>query len=332
MTTRNIFLLCSILSFLTACNSQDAESNHPAYHNPVVAPYTDSIALRKDYAPYYMYRAEALSKIQCDSLAIIDVKQAISLDPSNADYLYTLGYLQWHNNDAATAKLTLEQALKVQPGDVAVRLLLAKVYLELKNSTAAQNQVEKILSADAQHTSALLLSAAIKMNNADTLGAISILEQVSHSLPLDYQASYQLADGYASTHNDRAITQYWNTYQLDTLDANPIYDLALYYQSKKQHELAQQSFVKCITIDRDFTPAYIALGKEYMNANQDDKALRHFNLAIGTEPNSSESYYNKGLCFLKLNIRDSAVRSFQQALVYDRNHKEAAAALAKLQK
>jgi tetratricopeptide (TPR) repeat protein len=318
--------------FFSSCGNKATGDDNPAYHNPTVQPYTDSISMNPEHAEYYYRRAEALTEINNDSLALIDVQKALSLEQNNAQYTFTAGYLQLQLGQAKEAIKTLKHNLEQTPGNVNTRMLLSKAYIADAKIEAAQEQVNKILAAAPRHPGALMIMADIKAVQKDTVSTINILREIITADPRNYDAAYKLGDWYKATNNPATVAQYQYTFSLDTNDVNPLFEIGDYYERQNQAEKAKEAFIYCIEKDRDFTDAYIHLGKIYLQEKATDKALRHFNLAINTMPNNAEAYYYKGMCFEKMQQRDSAVVAFRQALVFDRNMKEAADALSKLKK
>lgn len=329
---KNLLIPVTVLLLLSSCGAAVTREDNPAYHNPAVQPFTDSIAEAPERADLYFRRAEALSDIQSDSLALIDVRKALSLDPHNPQYTFTIGYLQLQLGQTKEAVKTLEQNLVQSPGNVNVRILLSRAFLADGKTDAAAAQIARILAAAPGHPAALMMQADIKAAEKDTSAAMNILREVLAGNPQHYEASYQLADWYKAASDPKAITQYRYTFSLDTNDVNPLFEIGDYYEQQQQEQQAKEAFIYCIQKDRDFTNAYLELGKIYYREHATDKALRHFDLAINTMPNSAEAYYNKGLCFEQLKQKDSAGVAFRQALVFDRDMKAAAEALQRLKK
>lgn len=299
------------------------EETLPAYHNPTVQPFTDSIHANPKNASLYFYRAEALSKIHNDSLALIDVQKAQSLDKNNPQYSFTIGYLQLQLGHPAEAVKALQDNLKAAPGNVNTQLLLARAFLIDHKTDDAKKQVAQILAAAPQHVGAMIMQAQILTVEKDTVGAINTLNRIIKADSNNYQATYNLATLYRQTNDNQAIAEYERAFHIDTMDVSPIYDLGTLYESKKDIVHAKIAYTTCIEKDRDFTDAYIALGKIYYREKDTQKALRHFKLAIETEPNNAEAYYLKGKCFETLQLKDSAKEAYNQALVFDGSLKEA---------
>ena len=327
------FALLPALALLwCSCGPSANPNDNPAYHNPAIQSFTDSIEADPDNPGYYFSRAEALSNMGQDSLALEDVKSALRLDEKNPQYHFTMGYLQLQLDKPKEAIKSLLHSLDMSPGNANVRLLLSKAYLADHNTPAAQEQVSKILAAAPQHPAAQMMQAQIQAAQKDTAGAIQTVKSVLAANPRNYEASFQLADWYKASGNPEALTQYKATFALDTTDAAPLFEVGDFYRAQQQWEKAKEAYRICMQKDMDYTDAYIQIGKILYQQDSTEKALRHFNLAINTMPNSAESYLNKGLCFEKLKQRDSAAVAYNQALTFDSSLKEAIDGLKRLKK
>jgi len=314
---------------LVSCGSPQPEENNPAYHNPTVQPLTDSIRENRDDAGLYFRRAEALSQINNDSLALVDVLKAQSLDKNNQQYSFTIGYLNLQLGHTDAAIKALQENLKVS-GNVNTRILLAKAFLAANKAADAKHQIDQILAAAPQHTGAMLMQAEIFASQKDTTSAINTLLDIIKMDPANYQASYGLAALFSASGNDMAINQYQHTFQLDTMDVTPLYDLASFYENRKDVAKAKEYYTACILRDHDYTDAYIALGKIFYQEKNTEKALRHFNMAIESQPNDAEAYFYKGQCFEAMHQKDSAVVAYNQALVFNSGLKDAMDGLRRL--
>lgn len=316
---------------LASCGgSSQPEETDPAYHNPTVQPLTDSIRENPDDADLYFRRAEALSQINNDSLALVDVMKAQSLDKNNQQYSFTIGYLNLQLGHTDAAIKSLQENLKASSGNVNTRILLAKAFLAANKINDAKHQIDQILAAAPQHTGAMLMQAEIFAAQKDTTSAINTLLDIIKTDPQNYQASYGLATLFSESNNDMAISQYQRTFQLDTMDVTPLYDLASFYENRKDMPKAKEFYTACILKDRDYTDAFIALGKIFYQEKNTEKALRHFNIAIESQPNSAEAYFYKGQCFETMHQKDSAIIAYNQSLVFNPGLKDAMDGLRRL--
>ncbi len=270
---KNQFLPVLFLVLFASCSQEKAGGDHPAYHNPAVQPYTDSIVANPETATWYFERARALSGVQQDSLCLIDLQQAIRIDSLNPEYVQALGNVYLELGQPANAITAFRKNLLLSPGDARVRLLLSKAYLENKDVPAAQQEVSKVLAAAPNYPDALYWQAKIMMAQKDTNGAIGTVKQ---ALAIDssyYLASYQLADWYAAKGLPEAIPQYEKTYRMDTLDVSPLFDIGEMYKSRNQLPQAREAYRVCILKDPDYTDAYIATGKNIKAAGLYSKGV-----------------------------------------------------------
>lgn len=314
-------ILISIL--LLSCADNKDLQQPVAYSNPVVLPYTNALAEHPDDADLYFRRAEALNQIHADSLSIVDLKKAIEIDNVNPQYYQAIGILYLNNNQASEAVKALQRNLELSPGEVSVRLILSKAYLQNNQINEAQEQVNKVLAAAPDYPEALFWSGQIKAAERDTATAIELIQKSLEINPAFYAASYQLADFYAAINKEQTVEQYRKTFNLDTLEVRPLFDIGEFYKKNKQFAKAKHAYISSILKNPDYSYAYVEIGKILMAEDSLNKALRQFNIAILTKPGYADAFYNKGLCFEKLNQRDSATIAFKQALVYNAELKEA---------
>jgi tetratricopeptide (TPR) repeat protein len=327
-------LICAVL--FASCNSNEPSAtdlpDHALYHVPTVQPFTDSILNNPSEARYYFMRAEALSNLNEDSMALIDVRRAAALDSLNQQYAFTIGYLLLGQNKATEAIEALNRSEKLSPGNLNTALLLSEAHLTNNDIAAAQLQLDQILSRHPGHPAANYWQAKIKAQQKDLPGAVAILERVVRQHPGHYEANFQLADWYRDMGKKEAIDQYRRTYALDTNDVAPLYEIGAMYEQQQQWKLAKEAYRYCIEKDLDYTDAYLRIGTILLHQDSTEKALRQFNIAVATSPASAEAYFNKGRCFEKLHLADSAIVAYGQALVFDKNMEAARTALQKLKK
>lgn len=327
---KNNLRLFLLLLLAASCGRETHTADHPAYHNPTVQPYTDSIAANPETATWYFERAKALSGVNEDSLCLLDLQTAVRIDSLNPAYVQALGNVYLELEQPAKAVDVFKKNLQLSPGDARVRLLLSKAYLENKDMAGAQQEVSKVLAAAPNYPDALYWQAKIKIAQHDTTAAIDLVKQ---ALVIDdsyYLASYQLADWYAAKGMPEAVPQYEKTFRMDTLDAAPLFEIGEMYRKRGQLSQAKDAYRTCILRDPDYTDAYIETGKIMAGQDSTEKALRQFLLAIQTQPNNADAYLNKGLCYEKLKQKDSAVVALRQSLVFKPGLKAAQEALSRL--
>ncbi len=330
----NVTILLSVLCFFFVACSETAKREspeHPAYHNVLVQPFTDSVNSDPQNAYYYFLRSEALLRIHEDSLALADAQQALQIDSLNPRYAYAVGYIQISLKKYDEAIPLLRKLLVSDPFNTGAQFLLLSAFLDTKRINEAQALVDAALAARPRDPRIRYWQALIKTAQGDRTAAIGIARTLMTEEPDNYEVSYQLADWYREEGLPEAISQYEYTFRMDTTDVDPLYDIATIYELKKDWRKAKELYRTCILRDPGYTDAYVSIGKILLHQDSAEKALRQFNIAIATDPVNATAYFNKGLCFEQLNLKDSAISAYRQALVFDESIKEARARWQKLQ-
>ncbi|WP_118973553.1 tetratricopeptide repeat protein [Taibaiella koreensis] len=321
-----------LVLLFAACGPGNKPADHPAYHMPATQALSDSIAAYPGQSIYYFQRAEALSNMDKDSLALEDVKTAQQLDSKNPKYNFTIGYLLLKMNKPQEAAKALLRNLEESPGNVNTRILLCRAYLAAHNTGAAQEQVNKVLAAAPGHTGAMMMQARIRAELKDTTAAIATLKEVLVAEPRNYDAAYQLADWYKASGLPEAIAQYQYTYMLDTSYADPLFEIGDLYEQRHEVQKAKEAYRLCLSKDRDFSEAYLRIGQILLRQDSAEKALRHFDLAVITSPGDAAAYSQKGIAWEKLHQPDSAQAAYRQALIFDPGQEAAVEGLKRLKK
>lgn len=314
-------LLCMILLF-SCSNKKGQQVDHPAYHNPAVRELTDAIAAHPGEAQFYFQRSVALSQINEDSLALIDLYKAVSIDSNNAGYYSAVGYVELNLNHPENAIKAFQKSIAIHPAEVRTHLDLADAYIKAKKMEDATNVIENVLRKAPQYPPALLAMAKLHAASKDTSRAIATLKDVLKLQPNYYDASMQLADYYNDRQNPEAITQYQKTFALDSSDASPLFEIGRYYQQQRDLERAKQYYIKCFLLDKEYTYAYINIGRILVEQDSLEKAIRHYRLALQVAPNNKDAWFLAGQVFAKMNRPDSAKYYFHEALLFGYDEKE----------
>ncbi len=317
-----------------ACNEakqvEEIPEVHPALLNPVVRPYTEAIAGDSANANLYYQRAGILNKLELPELTQKDLETAVRLDAKNTEFRTSLATLLIERKLSAQALGHIRILKEQAPTDTNYILMEAEAYLAGGKTKEADQIIQQLLAAKPKNPYILLNASKIKAAEQDTPAAISYARTLAEVAPAFYDGLYQLADLYSAAKQKEALTWYERLYRLDTLNANPYFDMAKYYQSVGDIKTAKQYFVKAIWVDKDFEKAYLDYGKILLAEDSIDKADRQFQIATEVAPANAEAYYGKGLIYLRKANKDLARNFFQQALVFNGDHKGAKAELAKL--
>lgn len=322
----NITSVFCVVMMIWSCNSDNSspqQQEHKAYHNPAVESYTNAIAEDSDNASLYYKRSLALFNINMDELALKDMERAVALEPQNDIFWAAKGELYTYLEKYSKAVLAFKKAYELNPKKEIYNVAIGQSLLmdnKIEQSKAIANQ---IVANSPDYPDGYYLQARVAAAQKDSLKAESLYKKALSIDPSYYEASLQLAELYALQKNDIAVTQYQYTFEIEPSDVYPLFQIGYYYEGINQTEKAKQAYINCINHNRDYTDAYIQIGRILIQQDSVEKAKRNFIIAVGTEPSNSKAHYLLGLSYEKLQIMDSAKFQYANALTLNPNNQEA---------
>lgn len=123
--------------------------------------------------------------------------------------------------------------------------------------------------------------------------------------------------GFAETEdgfNDAALVDFERSVELNFNIAKVHFEMGNIYFSRKQYDMAAESYLNAIKVDPSAPSSHFYLGLAYNLENKDNDAIDEFNAAARLDPNYTETYYALGNTYFKLGQYDKAVISFTEAL------------------
>lgn len=86
------------------------------------------------------------------------------------------------------------------------------------------------------------------------------------------------------------------------------------YAINNKLDQAFEAFNKAISLDPNFSMAYVCRGNIYDMKGQFEKAMEDYKKAISLDPKSSQAYYDRGLAFGRSGNHDAAIKDFTKAI------------------
>src|SRR5262249_3156532 len=134
--------------------------------------------------------------------AIIELKNALQIDPKDAGAYYTLGvaYLkQGRQEDVRQAQDALEKSVQLNPALTDAQLKLGELYLVGGQFSKAQERAQEILKNDVAHIEARILLSRAYEQQREVAKAIEILHQARKLDPARLQTYFHLARLYEAS-------------------------------------------------------------------------------------------------------------------------------------
>lgn len=327
-----IFLvLIGITVFCSCKGNKGSANNSPALiATPELKNITEKINDNPKDAALYFQRGTILHRLQEDTLALNDFKQATKLDSTKAEYFSAVGDLMFEHKDVTGSVKWLQKALDLNPGDKKAQLKVAKMFVYIKEYSSAFKAINTVLRQDVYNPEAYFLKGMIYKDLKDTAKAISSFQTAVQVAPDYKEAVLQLGSIYSSRGNPIALTYFQNAWKLDTTDAFPLFARGVYYQHRNELELAKEEYRNVIMRDRQYIDAYFNIAYVYMQQDSLDKAMRQYDILVQIDQSDPEAYYNRGVCFEKMGKKQEAINDYKQALVFDDKYQPAHDALVRI--
>ncbi len=216
--------------------------------------------------------------------AAIEWRQAVKLEPNNADAWVLLGDYYLTENNWSSALEAFKHVLQIKPDTSDLNARLAKCALELGNLEAARAYAEAELKKEPENIPALRVASSVsgtQHRNDDHLNYLQRLYKlqpqnptVMLALALEYSERYNYAE--AQPLLDKALAM--EPDNIVTLDAHA---KALYSEPTPENlQRAKADWKKVLTFEPDNLEAHRSLARVALLENQPREAIKHFQ-AVG---------------------------------------------------
>ncbi len=332
---RYLVIILSVL-FIYSCKDHapaNADNANPVFQSdPNLKSITDQINKTPKDATLYFQRGTLLHKMQIDTLAIKDYKTAASLDTNKAEYLSAVGELLFENRDISSSVEWLQKAIAKNPTDRKAHLKIAKLFLYIRKYPEAFGEINIVLRRDVYDPEAYFLKGMIYKDIKDTAKAISTFLTAEQVAPEYRDAILQLGVLYSAKKDSIALKYFDKAFKIDSTDVFPLFAKGVFYQDKKNYEMAKEEYKQCIVRNRHYADAYFNMGYVYMQQDSVAKAYRQYDIVTKIDPGNPTAYYNRGLCNERLDSIKKAVDDYQLAAALDSTYRSPKEALARLKK
>jgi len=280
---------------------------------------------------------------------------------------YLKGFSHFGKGEVKSAKQALAIAADLQPTFIKARLLLAEVYLRIRDVELAQKEAQEILERQpANYQAKLILGNAyvgqkkykpaqhtfesmIEMAPDNPVGyfRLGLLQRVlgQNDLALkNFEKALainpKLMDVFANViqvdaaqkEYDRALKRCDR--QLKTVEDSPsafavVYNLkGSLYLAQNKTSAAEESFQKAIDNNPDFLQPYYSLARIYMADKQVDKAIAKYEALLKANPKQTAPHMFLGMIYENRNQYDLSETHYRAALEIDPKFAPAANNLA----
>ena len=145
--------------------------------------------LNAQSSPGTEHAARAAQLVQAGDLkaAEAEMRQAVGLSPREPQYLTRLGLILGMQHRPEEAAESFESALRLDPGNLAVRRHLAASQWQLGRLPAAQENLDIILKAEPGDTQSLLLLGMVLIGARRFPAALAVAQIAAEAMPSSYR-------------------------------------------------------------------------------------------------------------------------------------------------
>ena len=192
--------------------------------------------------------------------AIVQFREAITLDPGNARAYNNLGITFFKLGDFALARDNLLQALKLEPDNIFARNNLGLVYLKLGEKAKAEEDFRRVLIRDPFNLAANFYLGFSYYQSGDWERAERVYREINIANPELAQVNFALGSVMVRLEEwDQAIDYFQKTLSLDRSYYQAYVSLGATYNRKKMYSEAEENLLQAIALEPDYGPAYYNL-------------------------------------------------------------------------
>jgi tetratricopeptide (TPR) repeat protein len=328
--------LCFLIVGMTACNGsgdgKDADRTAILTHLPY-STLTDSIQnhLGADQAGLYFKRAELLSRNNQHELAAADYGRSWDLRPdegTGARYAATLTII----GQLGKAVHLLQDCCRKFPSDKDFPAKLAELYTQSNRMQDAIGIYDNILRSDTLNDDAWYEKGLLLEKKGDTPAAILALKNAYIIEPVNTYG-LELAHLYAENRDPASLPLCDAALRRDSSHdlLDPFFIKGIYFSNTEQYKKAIVQFDSCIGRDWKFADAYLEKGIALFKQKEYQPAMESFQMTVKVSETYADGYFWIGRCFEATGNKDQAIAYYRQALIYDKDFREAADRIKRLE-
>lgn len=283
--------------------------------SPEIAKLNKEIAATPENAELYNKRAILLYKKEKLDEAFADIRTALNLDSTKAEYFLTLSDVYFAKGKVKNCKRSIEKAMELEPENADALLKYAELQLYFDEYKSTLEYISKALEIDKLNAKAYFMRGMAYKLSGDTAKAVSNFQTTIDQDPEYYHAYIQLGLLYATKHSKLAEDYYNNAIKLNPESIEAHFNLAMFYQEDSLYDDAIVEYNKVLEIDPKYKQAHYNLGYIHLVYLLVYKqAVIHFTNAIACDPAYAEAYYNRGYSYELLGDVTNAKTDYDKAL------------------
>jgi tetratricopeptide (TPR) repeat protein len=270
---RKVILLFVFVGFLAGCQNGGGSNAKPLKLNPPSVPL--AAAGKNDAAAYYYFSA-AQMKLKAGEVSeaqrLLDL--AIRYDPQSSAPKLELAGLYLIQKDSDAALQLIQRVLSNQPDNAEALVLAGRIYQQRKALQEAKSYFERALAANPSDPNVYLYLGRIYWNDNDLSNAERIFHKMVVQFPTYYAAHYFRGMVLAAQgKNKQAEVAFTRSLELEPSVEEPRFELIKIYKSQNRIGKAIEMYTAILANDPDNVEAAMELAVFYHQHGQSKQGL-----------------------------------------------------------
>lgn len=249
------------------------------------------------------------------------LRDAVRLDPANAETHYNLALVLAANGNDDDAIQEFHNALRLSPNHPSARRGLAVTLIhkgELELASSELRRVLELVPTDAEAANNL---GMVELRRKRTAAAIEALERAVHSNPQLIKAHFNLSQAYqrvgrvadARRESDRGAEL--TAEQRNRGRAMVLLEAAEQARQSGELDASLARLREATAADPNFPEAHLRLGRALRESGKDAKdTISEFRRVLRLDPENAEAHYQIGLTLEETGQRAAALAEFRVAV------------------
>jgi tetratricopeptide (TPR) repeat protein len=312
-----------IISSIYGCKNETNNPGLPAEEDDIFKVLTEQIDKNPNNGELRYLRAKYLNDTERYDEAIIDMRDAVLLDSTQARYYHLLSDLFMDINNSSKALITIRTAGKLFPDSILTQLKLSETLFILKEYQESLLTINEIIRKQPQNAEAYFMLGLVFRETKEEAKAINALQTATELDPSLVDAWILLGNIWEEKEAPIAKRYYNSAVEIAPENISALHSYAFYLQNHGEVDAALDFYKKINLVEPKYADAYLNAGILYLERQNAELALEQFNIMTKMAQTDARGFFFKGLTLYQMNNLEEAKREVQNALNFDPNYPQA---------
>ncbi len=330
------YVLLLLIFFNISCKNKGSEETATLPQDTTeagkaISTITEKIKAEPENGDLWYQRAKIYFDNRKPEESLADIRQALALDSTKAEYYLLVADLNFMANKTLLSKEALEKCLSLDPENKDANMKLAEIYFYVKQYEKSIGYLDAVLKKEVHNAKAYFMKGMNFKEMGDTTKAVSSFQTCVEQDQNYYAAYIQLGIIMQVKNNPLAVQYYDAAIRINPKSEEAFYGRGLYFQDHNELDKAIQDYTTLSQINPRNKQAYFNLGYiHYTYLKVYDQGVKHYNQAISCDPGYAEAYFNRGLCYEAMGDVAAAKSDYEKAMQLRPGYELAAKGLARV--